>query len=437
MMRVRFENFRCFTSSPMVEIRPLALLIGENSAGKTSFLAGMRFLFESMSGTARDVFNRDPYYLGGFQEIAYSRIRGRPASSFVMQIELTAEEVCHQFRFVRGEPQPELSSYEFSSAGDRMVAEFMSREPSISLHLKDVPEGDRNITISNAERSLPPLSYIKNNPTYLFMMFDYVMYRSEVTKGRRAKAGVSAAVADRMRLLKERFRVSTTYLNKSVFASAPVRTQPHRTYTPSEVAVSSEGDQVPLELARAKLRSPERWSEVQKGLSAFGRDSGLFTNVDVRQFGKSDIDPFQVLVRVGSARRNLVGVGYGVSQILPIVFQLQNPGSNNVFLLQQPEVHLHPRAQAELGSLIADKHQQSPEHIYIVETHSDYIIDRLRILISMGILNPDHVGLVFFQKRGHDCIGSNIYFNRRGELLDVPDNFRSFFIEEHSRLLGF
>jgi predicted ATPase len=131
-----------------------------------------------------------------------------------------------------------------------------------------------------------------------------------------------------------------------------------------------------LELARAKLRSPERWGEIQRNLAAFGHESGLFTDIDIRQFGKNDIDPFQVLVRLGKDRRNLVDVGYGISQVLPIIYSIQMSGRYNTFLLQQPEVHLHPRAQAELGNLIANKvrgHKQRRE-IFVVETHSDYII---------------------------------------------------------------
>jgi predicted ATP-dependent endonuclease of OLD family len=85
MFRVQFQDFRCFSNSLPVEIRPITLLVGENSAVKTTFLAGLRFLFESFSRNNQNVFNRDPYFLGGFEEIAHYRRGGRRASQFVMK----------------------------------------------------------------------------------------------------------------------------------------------------------------------------------------------------------------------------------------------------------------------------------------------------------------------------------------------------------------
>ena len=64
-------------------------------------------------------------------------------------------------------------------------------------------------------------------------------------------------------------------------------------------------------------------------------------------------DPFQLQVKVRSGpRANLMDVGYGVSQILPILVDVMRPDTRSrTFLLQQPEVHLHPRGQAALASL--------------------------------------------------------------------------------------
>src|SRR5881396_1662040 len=77
-------------------------------------------------------------------------------------------------------------------------------------------------------------------------------------------------------------------------------------------------------------------------------------------------------------RFNLVDVGYGVSQALPILVDtLQRPAADEVFLLQQPEVHLHPRAQAELGSFFVS--QAGKKRRFVIETHSDYLVDRVRM----------------------------------------------------------
>ena len=94
-----------------------------------------------------------------------------------------------------------------------------------------------------------------------------------------------------------------------------------------------------------------------------------------------DAAPFQIHVRkfgkiLKGNRRNLIDVGYGVSQVLPLLTEMLRPNAPSMFLLQQPEVHLHPSAQAALGSLFCSI--AGPDRQLVVETHSDYIIDRVR-----------------------------------------------------------
>ncbi|MGC8476035.1 MAG: AAA family ATPase, partial [Acetobacteraceae bacterium] len=124
------------------------------------------------------------------------------------------------------------------------------------------------------------------------------------------------------------------------------------------------------------------WQKIRTDLVNFGKLSGLFTDINVHRFGKKDIDPFEIMVNVHGMARNLVDVGYGVSQILPIVYQLSDPDTYGAYLLQQPEVHLHPRAQAALGSLIVQAVARAKRRPYVlIETHSDYLADLMTPLI--------------------------------------------------------
>lgn len=440
MINVQFLNFRCFTRSDPVEIRPITLLIGENSAGKTSFLAGLRVIFEGFSGRSQNIFNQEPFFLGGFEEIAHRRGVRRAALQFEMLVNNPEDKTSHQFTFTRGAPQPALSAYKFTWANNDSVALTLSEDrPKLTFEFKDVAGGLMPpVDLFDNEREFPPSEFLRTNLTFLPILIQQLRYRARAVGRDERGSNIFPLPEERIEKLAQRFHTSMGHLQKNVFASAPVRTQPYRTYTPSEVTASSEGDQVPLELARAKLRSPEMWREIQQNLASFGRDSGLFTNIDIRQFGKSDIDPFQVLVRLGKDQRNLVDVGYGISQVLPIIYPIQMSSKYNAFLLQQPEVHLHPRAQAELGSLFATRIHRNKQRpvTFVIETHSDYIIDRIRIMIMTGVIDPKDVTLVFFERHEHDCITVNLFLDNNGEIINVPDNFRAFFIQEHSRLLG-
>lgn len=438
MFRVQLRNFRCFANLPPIEIRPITLLVGENSAGKTSFLAGIRFLFEALGHDSQNAFNRDPYFLGGFEEIAHQdRINGR-SERFSLKVEISQDNVSHEFYFVKGSPQPVLEEYEFVSQYDKIHLCMSETNPFYKFVFLDANDTEILIDTLKERNSFPPPQFLRENMTYIPIVLEQI--RFWMTQNKKEKGALPIAISEeRLQEFVRRFQRSVHILRKEVFASAPVRTRPRRTYTPSEVVASSEGDHVPLELARAK-RSKTNWASIQRNLAAFGEGSGLFTGIDIRLFGSKDVDPFQLIVRFGGLRRNIVDVGYGISQVLPIVYQIKNTKIYDAFLLQQPEVHLHPRAQAELGSVIVEARNSNKRSdrrgIFVIETHSDYIIDRIRILVSEGVLPRDDVTIVFFERINNGSLVSNLYLNKFGEIENAPQNFRSFFVQEHGRLLG-
>ena len=160
------------------------------------------------------------------------------------------------------------------------------------------------------------------------------------------------------------------------FASSPIRSRPSRTYDRGLPSRDPEGEYIPTYLARMSLRGGKEWEELNQHLINFGRMSGLFDEIEVKNLGHSESSPFQIRVRRrGRARkgpfRNVVDVGYGISQVLPILTELLRADAPSTFLLQQPEVHLHPSAQAALGSLFCSLAAAGKQ--LIVETQRSFI----------------------------------------------------------------
>jgi len=452
MYRVQFNDFRCFGLGEPVEIRPITLLVGENSAGKTSFLAGLRFMLESLSRQSRNPFNRDPYFLGGFDQIAhYKGGRGGRAKSFCMSIYVpagsngrgrpsnTINEVVHRFSFAKGSPQPELHTYQFHADETEVELTLAGNSAEIAI----IRDGDRKTMVNVPSDRMPPAALIRENVSYIPILMHELSYPFERRPPRepagrgQSKLSASQIAPEILQTLSTAFRTSSRLLSQDVFASAPVRTQPLRTYTPSELLASSEGSHVPLELSRTKARSPERWEAVRKGLISFGQNSGLFSDIDIRQLGKSDIDPFQIMVKINGPAMNLADVGYGISQVLPIIYQVQHSSRYGTYLLQQPEVHLHPRAQAELGTLLASMVAgKGSQPTFVVETHSDYLVDRVKMEVASGKISEKDVTILFFERGQHGSTVINLFLNKQGDIEDVPPEYRSFFIEEQARLLG-
>jgi len=220
------------------------------------------------------------------------------------------------------------------------------------------------------------------------------------------------------------------------YAFAPVRTRPQRTYDPITGADRPEGSHVPMILASGPLTEPDRWKEIFSALDAFGTRSGLFSKVEIRRLGQSEGDPFQIQVHIGGHAINLIDVGYGVSQVLPIVVDCLRGEEGGTFLLQQPEVHLHPRAQAELGSFLGVLAKRQNKR-FVIETHSDYLVDRIRMDIRDGKgLKPEDVSLLYFERKNGQANIHRLTLDEHGNLLDPPPGYRDFFLAEERRFLG-
>lgn len=236
------------------------------------------------------------------------------------------------------------------------------------------------------------------------------------------------------------------FRSMSVFSTSPIRSRPKRTYDPAREFEDPEGSDIPMYLMRIEATQKKEWEKLKQQLIDFGISSGLFQDIKIKNFGRAPGGPFQLQFKVRGPTSNIIDVGYGISQVLPVLVQILYHGIRkgtepeykgiSYFLLQQPEVHLHPRAQAELSSLLANLASQR-KRFFIIETHSDYMIDRARIEIRKGTIKPEDVSLIYFEPKGNIVNVHNIGFDKIANMMGVPPHYGKFFLKETNRLMGF
>jgi len=224
--------------------------------------------------------------------------------------------------------------------------------------------------------------------------------------------------------------------NRCIFVGAPVRSKPHRTYDPARAASDPEGENAPMYLAEMHFNGGDGWERLKSAIERFGKQSGLFDQFQVKRYGQSISAPFQLQVKKTDGKskgpwRNLIDVGYGVSQVLPIITELLRPDGPRAFLMQQPEVHLHPSAQAALGSLFCN-FAGAGRHQFVVETHSDYLLDRVRMDVRDGKskLKPDDVSILYFERKNLEVKIHSLQLDERGQIMNAPSSYRKFFMDE-------
>ncbi len=118
-------------------------------------------------------------------------------------------------------------------------------------------------------------------------------------------------------------------------------------------------------------------------------------------------------------------VGFGISFVLPVITSLLLAKNESIIILENPESHIHPKGQAELGKLMALAAANGAQ--LFIETHSDHIINGIRVAVKEGLVNRDQVKISYFEKETtkeeqYTKI-TEIKVDKNGELSDYPKDF--------------
>ena len=443
LVKFSIEGVRCFADRQEFRIRPLTFLVGENSTGKTTSLGCFQALSNCLSGRRGVDFNLSPYEMGTFENIL-----GDNAHDDTFKLGFTFKT-----KFEKVEHIVEFAGKKDSV--DPIVKQLITKFPDGKIIIEIDSKNDHSGR--NTEGQHVKFGVNANTKTNTYRVrFEGVdlplpILFTIVKDLLKDKPDDKASSLKRY-LDKKLSSASVPWLqpgSPSLFAlsTAPVRSRPKRTYDPIREAYDADGSDVPTLLKRMQETSPKEWKEMQRMLNDFGRDSQLFDDLKIKKLGESMSDPFQVFANIDGAEVNTIDVGYGISQVLPILFRILEPvaidykGDNLLsFLLQQPEVHLHPRAQAELATLLVSLAKRK-RRTFIVETHSSHMLDRARIEIMHGRISRNDVSLIYLEPqrsdKGRNVKVHNITFDEEANLVGEPPHFAKFFVKETGRLLGF
>jgi len=425
--------------------------VGENSTGKTTFLGCYNTLHRVISpwGESTPDFNRQPFAMGSFRDIVRSR-RGRAGRINEFQIGFRSNQPAARFppfdlvvTFRESGSQPTIFSYRYDFDNGVFLCARQTADGATSL-----ATGGSEISLDIPWEVAPQLLTSPTETSWLTERFpDAKPITDMIARLPQGEPKRPSGVDWRL------FGIPLPS-SADLVPIAPLRAKPERGYNPVTDTATPEGAHIPMFMMRLHHAQQEKWVALRDSLVDFGRSSGLFSDIKIKRHGKQISDPFQIEVKVHStSHHNLTDVGYGVSQSLPILVDLisaeqmtrsrRRPpqGGALTFMLQQPEVHLHPRGQAALASLfvefLAHSRKRRRRHRLLIETHSDYIIDRLRILVRQNRISHDDVAILYFEPLGKSVAMHNIHLDPNGNLKGEPPGYRDFFLRETDRLLGF
>lgn len=424
------DNFRGFTKA-LLTIRDINFFVGENSTGKTSMLSLLKLLrsVDFLSLSNQD-FNAKDVELGNYKDIVSANATDK--SYFrVGLIEQGTDTSFNGFlmTFIEEEGLPFLHKYTYRF--EREQTELIFLKNIAKYRPKKLPEAKKKITpIREIIREWVEEHKEKKAPYKGYRQFNRQDF-------------LSAPLPFLTFILSGGPRHRVPPRPHPIVWFAPIRTRPQRTYDEYSLKFSSEGIHTPYLIKKVLSFGTSKQAEMNKlrdSIEAFGRESGLFKSIEVKEYdSKSKASPFELDIRLnGEEPLNIKNVGYGVSQVLPIITELLTEPPNSCFAVQQPEVHIHPKAQAALGDILYTL-ALTENKKFIIETHSDFIIDRLRTVYRESKNdNKPSAQIVFFER---DAKGNNLHcieISKDGDLPDTqPKAYRDFFFKEQIHSLGY
>lgn len=413
---VSLTNVRCFSGEQCTRLSKITLLVGENSVGKTTFLGCLNALGQ-LAGLDDlqdriNWFDQEPFSMGSFDTLARSG-----SKSFRVAIGL-ADGPINQFavQFAEG-----------TGASPKEIA--------LELQLSDIPHSmGPTLTVVRETPESHSERWRFDGPAFQFRLaqadVSYVQFTTWLSQA--VRYGVLPFAGD---LAQFRKRVGHTNDEDLAAFSKFVNFFRHRFRPPKMPLRLTTVHPRGLEPQRIYKFNPLGGAGGHIDLDAIGdvgRRLGVFNRINVHQTGR---EAFEVLVDVSGSFRNLKDVGYGVASVLPFLNALARERAPSLFLLQQPEVHLHPSAQAKLVAMMARS-----DHAFVVETHSDHVVDWFRILVKESDLAPSDVAIIYFESLPGEASATRLHeisFDRRANLSGQPHSYREFFSVETARLLGF
>lgn len=428
------EGFKSFRERQEVPLKPLTLLAGANSSGKSSLMQPLLLLkqtFHETSDPGSLQINGPNVVFSRAEQMIWKSPGEKPRDTFCIGLEIGAlpdqalgvEVVFKRLEKPRGLPSIQVEKCVWIRKGSNEQTSAFELTPSLSEEVirERFAEQIEVLTEKLKEQGgefLPFRFRVKQERSFLFIEAEPSLSVQESDFEDRAFVRFSFPA----------WKSVIEYNLRRIIHVPGLRGNPRRTYPVRAVEKEFPGvfqDYVASLISKWQRQKGPRIKLLNQILS----DLGLTWKV--RAFQQSDTE---VAIQVGRTSQSLRGgardlvniadVGFGLSQCLPVLVALIAAEPGQLLYIEQPEIHLHPKAQVALSEAISNVVNQGIQ--VVLETHSQFILLGFQRLIAQHRLDPHKVILHWFQRdsQGASQINST-YFLEDGAFANpkIPVDF--------------
>lgn len=452
---IRLENFKALADSKMLQLKPITLLIGPNSSGKSSVLQALlagRQTARAGVDAALVLSDGEDFELGTFPEVARQAVwppwlaltfniefRASPPSTEARQLLIAGRRllpdvhrvVCvlrAEFRYLRKVRETIVHSIQ---AEIQLETKGESRSLSILGSRVAAARSEKFMWSITEQGQLLPWAegktVLRRDRRFFALAGESELLLPGVASQGGTPGGSSTplAISVFLRFLSKALQHDLMNIRHiGAMRVEPARLYPLKGTRPLDVGRG--GQRAPDIIFSATRRKKSR-DRLMRGLDSALQEMGISSAILARV--PTGANAYVILLDhlKPKLRVNLAGVGFGVSQILPILVESYHAPPRSLILLEQPEIHLHPHAQSRIADLLADMATEgSHRKRFLVETHSEHLVRRLQVLVAdpKHPLTRDHVQVYFFNPKEDATTVSALDMDDNGRFVsEWPEGF--------------
>lgn len=415
--KISVRGYKSIKDESTIDIYPLTILAGANSSGKSSIIQPLLLMKQTLEAT----YDPGALRLDGpnvkftsVDQLLTKLIEPELSNGFTVEIEIDKEfSTRNTFEKDR------------KKAIDIVAMRYRAGDYT-SLISPTMTEAELNLMMKDDKKNPLGLPWVSEDEDSHWVV---IRDRCHLQVNLEIESNGTKSFVSRV----DNTNVVLNYVRKIIHVPG-LRGNPARTYKVTAIGNEFSGtfeNYVASIIANWQDEENPKLQDLSNSLKTLG----LAENVEVKK-----VDDTQVEVRVGHQRKNttemvsIADVGFGVSQTLPVLVALIVADPTQLVYIEQPEIHLHPRAQAALADIVVEAVNRGVR--VTLETHSDLFLRRIQSLVAEDKLAHDQVKLHWFSKdeNGFTQV-STANLDDDGSFGDWPEDFGDVDLQEESRYL--
>lgn len=430
---IELQNFKSFKDSTEIKFNKLTILTGANSSGKSSIIQALVGALQSKSFPFLFSTNGKYINMGDFLDISYNHAK---AGEVYINFSLINSEdklnckIKTGWKLNRSTKLPQLSTLESTTdffnlklkrVGSKFLADYdyyPDKDPSanpkkkqqmldvLTIFMDAEKDGKKRKSKSDlspqkivddqfAEKHIKNLSLAVNAAGFpigkegMFQGFKYLM---DIFQNLDSKTNLISS-----------------------FRLHPNRTHLESSQDSNKVKKFGEGylDQI----IRWENGNKKKFGELISHLKKLS----LLNSIETSRIGGGRYDML-VTTNQNKTKVSLSDVGFGVSQFLPILVADLQMERESTLIVAQPEIHLHPNVQAEFADYLIGQIEKNEKN-YIIETHSECFLNRVRLGIVSGKIKEEQLSVYYLENTKGDSKIHQLKFNKKGQIENAPKSF--------------